>query len=579
MKKITTILALAAGVQMMSAQSVTDAYQLSQNDLRGTARYMSMGGAFGALGGDLSVLTQNPGGIGVYRSNDIGATFEVDIQNGHSEDRGVGFNAGKTHLNLNTLGGVWTMKLNNSVMPNINLGFTYNRAATFNRRYKGTISGLRTSLSNYMAGVANSTGLTEADVTSTDSYDPYNPSYGNVSAPWLTILGYDSYMITPDRLGNGTRWYGQYGEGTSGSGYYDMIERGGVDEYSIALGGNIKNKVFWGIDLGITSIDYRVDSMWGESLDNAYVYNPVEGEQAVQRMTADTKTLNNYRVNGTGFNFKLGVIVKPIQELRIGLAFHTPTYYSLSQRFNYGEVDYSYGKFTTSPSGSGWDYAITNDGYPSYTNVNFRTPWKVIASLAGVIGSKFIISADYEWNGYHNMKYGTPSTDYYDEWYDDGWYDPWDYPWYSPAAERGTKAGTRSSSSVNYANRQIRNIYCDTHTIRVGGEYRVLNFLSLRLGYSFETSPVKQAVKHNEISVPYTGTITAYRLDNATNYVTAGIGFKHKGFYADLAYVYKCMTSNFYPFSPDPSNPAGSLEKSKIDFSDSKIALTVGFKF
>ena len=50
------------------AQSPIDAYQLSQQDMKGTARFMSMGGAFGALGGDLSTLSQNPAGIGVYRS-------------------------------------------------------------------------------------------------------------------------------------------------------------------------------------------------------------------------------------------------------------------------------------------------------------------------------------------------------------------------------------------------------------------------------------------------------------------------------------------------------------------------------
>ena len=47
------------------AQTAIDAYSISQNDLRGSARFMSMGGAFTALGGDISTLNQNPGGIGV----------------------------------------------------------------------------------------------------------------------------------------------------------------------------------------------------------------------------------------------------------------------------------------------------------------------------------------------------------------------------------------------------------------------------------------------------------------------------------------------------------------------------------
>ena len=59
-------MALAGAVPAVSfAQSAIDAYNLSQSDLRGTSRFMSMAGAFGALGGDLSTLTQNPAGIGV----------------------------------------------------------------------------------------------------------------------------------------------------------------------------------------------------------------------------------------------------------------------------------------------------------------------------------------------------------------------------------------------------------------------------------------------------------------------------------------------------------------------------------
>ena len=60
----------------LSAQSPVDAYNLSQTELRGTARFMSMGGAFTALGGDLSTLNQNPAGIGIYRSSEVGLTLD-----------------------------------------------------------------------------------------------------------------------------------------------------------------------------------------------------------------------------------------------------------------------------------------------------------------------------------------------------------------------------------------------------------------------------------------------------------------------------------------------------------------------
>ena len=77
MNRRIIIAALAPLPLLMGAQTAYDAYQISRYDLRGTARFMSMGGAFGALGGDLSVLGQNPGGIGVYRKSDIGITLDI----------------------------------------------------------------------------------------------------------------------------------------------------------------------------------------------------------------------------------------------------------------------------------------------------------------------------------------------------------------------------------------------------------------------------------------------------------------------------------------------------------------------
>lgn len=89
MKKISSLLALLSLPGMALAQSVPVAYTLSQHDLRGTARFISMGGAFGALGGDLSTLSQNPAGIGIYRSNEVGFTVGLDMLNSKSEAGGL----------------------------------------------------------------------------------------------------------------------------------------------------------------------------------------------------------------------------------------------------------------------------------------------------------------------------------------------------------------------------------------------------------------------------------------------------------------------------------------------------------
>lgn len=578
MNKYLTLLtagALAAGVTV-SAQSVPVAYTLSSHDLRGTARFMSMGGAFGALGGDLTTLTQNPGGIGIYRNSDVGFTVSLDALNSRTSSGGFDNTDKMTRFNLNSIGAVFTLKLPSSVMPNINFGFTYHKVADFNRRFSGQIPNLKTSLSNYIAGVSNAAGLVDADVQSTESFDPYNPNDGYPGAPWISILGYDALLVNPQGSGDNTRWYGQYGDGTSGSGYYDMHEKGSSDEYNIALGGNINNVVYWGMDFGITSIDYRIQSVYGETLENAYVYNP-EVEREV-RTTADWDKFDSYKVNGTGFNFKLGVIVKPIQELRLGLAFHTPTYYNLNETYYNGHIKMYY------PFDAGYNEAWADDGLPVSNSYNFRTPWRVIASLAGVVGSKLIVSADYEWASYNGMRYSDANIyEYYDPWYDWGWDGYYD-PWYSKSRSAGESVASRDRSRYDFdnpndfANYNIKNIYQNTNTLRIGAEYRVLPSFSVRAGYSWTSSPVKNEVKNGTIDVPASGLITSYTLDNITNNVTCGLGYRHKGFYADLAYVYTYKSAEYHPFSPDIVSPR-TAPKAKVTFDNSRVALTLGYKF
>ena len=65
MKKKSTIIALAVLVATsVSAQTVYDAANIISKDLNGTARFVGMGGAMGALGGDISTIGTNPAGIG-----------------------------------------------------------------------------------------------------------------------------------------------------------------------------------------------------------------------------------------------------------------------------------------------------------------------------------------------------------------------------------------------------------------------------------------------------------------------------------------------------------------------------------
>ena len=78
MKKISLIISAILFVSAISfSQNVDDALRYSQVFYGGTARFMSMGGAFTALGGDISSLSQNPAGLGVFRSSEITLTPQL----------------------------------------------------------------------------------------------------------------------------------------------------------------------------------------------------------------------------------------------------------------------------------------------------------------------------------------------------------------------------------------------------------------------------------------------------------------------------------------------------------------------
>ena len=568
------------------AQSAIDGYRISQPDMKGTARFMSMGGAFGALGGDLSSLSQNPAGIGVYRSNDIGFTLDLDFQSSTSTSQGQSFSADQTKFLLNNAGAVFTLKLPSYTFPNVNIGFTYNKGASFNRQYTGSIGNLSTSLSNYIAGISNSNQLTVGDVaTGFDSngnmtFNPYNPNDGGYAAPWISILGYDSYLVTPSGEGENTQWSGQWGNGTKGSGMFNVMESGSLDEYNIALGGNIANVVYWGMNFDIVNFNYTLSSMWGENLTDAYV---PDNDNYVLRTSANWNLGNYYNINGSGFNYQLGLILKPIQELRLGFAFHTPTWFNLTETFG-GEVNYEYGDGNR---GS----ALTNNGQYAYNDMCFRTPWKLIGSIAGVIGNNFILSLDYEWTPYNKMKfsepgnYGTGSSWGYDDWGYDDW--GWNYPYYATASA-ATRAsdlkpkGFAQNDSYYYTNSDIATYYKSTNTIRVGAEYRITPSFSVRAGYSYVSSPVKESVRNDQEIVYTSGTLPNYRVDNHTNYITCGLGYRYKQFYVDMAYVHKNMNSTYHAFTPDVNPDNGQAipsPQSSLSLNNNQVVLTAGFRF
>lgn len=518
------------------AQSAVDALDITPVQLRGTARFVSMGGAFTSLGGDLSSLGQNPAGIGIYRSSDLGLTVDLSIRNSSTEANDGKFSNSETFFKFDNFGYVGVMPLSGA-LRSISWGVGYNRVNSFDRTFRGQNNPTGTSLSNYIAAYTNvsSDGLLEDN--------NFNP-YLSTDNDWLSILAYNSYMIS-NTPGSDTEYAGLYQNGTHGDAIYDVRERGYTDEYNIDIAGNVSDVVFWGLGVGVVDIDYSRESYYSESMANAIVYNK-DADRLVPG-NAGFDLYNFKRTSGTGVNLKFGVIVRPVEMLRLGFAIHTPTWYHLTHT-GFGDVSFNY-----TPDGSNNTLTSGNNPYstPDFEyNSRLVSPWRFMFGASVVIGQQAIVSLDYERVAYGDMKMKYQSYSY--------------------------NGFGNSFVDNTQANDDIKDFLKASNIIRLGIEYRLTRSFSLRAGYNYQTTNVKSDAADNVYQIPTSGTDPSYVFSNNTSNISVGLGYKYKNWYIDAAYQYVRRDNTYHAYTSFDGNIAPSA---KLTDTHNNIVISTGVRF
>lgn len=498
MKKLFLFISLILSSAGAFAQTQT-AYDLltaSNSELNGTARFMAVGGAMGALGGDASTIFYNPAGIGIYRSSELTVSANINWDNTSMKNSNSTYNSFDTRTNVDlqhvAYVGTWVFEENKNLL-NFNLGIAYNQSKKFSR--EGHYHGYQPhSYTQWIAAMTDA--IPVGSLVNGDTSWKINPAYDNSYIPWGSVLAFDSYLTDTKYLFKDDVYMGLYDWTGSQSvnQYIRFHEFGSANDFALSFAGNFNNLIYWGMTFECDYASYGKNITLEETFADGSKY----------------MLHNTYLMEAIGFTYKIGLIAKPTNWLRIGAAFHTPTTYVLEDistcKIDYHVYDLS-GDLRTGVNET--PNAVEGRTY-------FSGPLKAIGSLGFVLGKFGFIGIDYEYS---------------------------------------------NTAAVNDRDNQIKDLYSndlkDSHTIRAGIEVKPLGDLSLRLGGGYSTSSISKNMTRGYYYNDMRTDTDYYNAKDSYN-VTAGLGYRIGRHAIDLAYVWQVNTADYYPYSPSFTKYDGS---------------------
>ncbi|ADY50996.1 membrane protein involved in aromatic hydrocarbon degradation [Pseudopedobacter saltans DSM 12145] len=447
--KLTNILGLllvaGASSQQAFAQYEGDALKFSGTESSTTARFGALGGQQTSMGGDLSSIYGNPAGLGMFSRSEFAFTVGLNNYKNKSEFLGQSTSSSVFNPTINNIGIVFhspVSKFGDNTKKGlvaVNYGIGYQKNNFFKNKIRFSGVTFENGLGDYLAEAANRDGASDPEKLSD------NIVYG----------GWQGYLFDQDNTG-------KYAPNTYSDGDQNMniLRSGGQSNLDLSFGLNFGNNVYVGAGVGIASLNYKSQETLNESslfADNGSPYN--------------VDFLKSYNTEGSGVNFKIGAILKPVNELRLGLSLETPTYYDLTDTY-YERIDFL-NTFNTS---------VSQDQDFNF-NYNLRTPLKLNGGISYIFGQKGFISADVNFVDYSTIKFTS-----------------------------------NESATDRNVNNYIQNNYKDVVNFGVGAEYKVSNEFAVRAGYRHMGDPyVKSSV------------------DNSVNRYSGGFGYRVGNYSIDAA--------------------------------------------
>ncbi|MDB9783073.1 outer membrane protein transport protein [Winogradskyella sp.] len=495
MKKLLMLSIGLLSTAYISAQElgVADAVRYSNDEIQGSARFRAMGGAFGALGGDMSSVNINPAGSVIFNSSHaslslgtFGKKNEVNYFNGLNTST-------DTSIDLNQLGAAFIFVNRNSESrwKKFALSIAYDRSADFDDNWVARGNNTNNSIGSYF--LANAQGKFIDDIsalpgeTISEAYSAVgglNNGFENQQA----FLGFEGFIIDPndatpsetDYVSNIDLEAGDYNQ------TYTYASRGYNGKLAFNFATSYDDKFYFGLNLNSHFINFERTTFLRES------------NSSVNSTITDVDFENNLLTTGSGFSFQLGGIAKVTEEFRVGLSYNSPTWYRISD-----ETSQFLGT-TRIENGSSIRQTVNPNVINIYEEYRLQTPGKLTGSLAYIFGKKGLLSFDYSVKDFSNAQF-RPNSDVF----------------------------------FSNLNNSITNQLDTAVTYRLGGEYRFKQ-LSFRGGYRFEESPYKDDT--------VIGDLTGYSL---------GLGYSFGDFNIDVAFSQAEREVNYQLYSVGLTDTAG----------------------
>jgi hypothetical protein len=493
-----------------------DYLRFSMSNFGGTARGIGIAGANTAVGGEFSSSASNPAGLGMMRRSEFTITPNVGFASSNSEFRldklsptqlqGLNLetvNAGRNYLNVNNLG--FALHINNpdetSAFKGGTFAFSYSRINQFHQKINYRGENPDNSLIDYLLESTNGTAWSVMDNQSRDIY--------NVQG-----LGYFTYLINPDprdSLGGRNQYFSFVPVGKTLQ-EETIQNKGGQNQFNISYGANFNDVFFFGASLGFQSYNF--------TNRRTYYEQPLTAQSPLKDFVLqETLTLI-----GSGANFKVGFIYRPVENFRFGANITTRTNFSVTDTYEATLVA-QYNNYPFKEINGKIRVLETESAriLPTQFQYNMRTPWRANAGAAYFFGKRGFISADVEYIDYKSGNFTGPTD-----------FDP--------------------------DNATIKSIYRSVFNYRIGAEIRMKSKY-LRGGFAYYADPFNELFDKP--------------LKQDRKIFTLGAGLRRERRYYDLALMMQRSESYYAPYRiNDGKNPLVYSKNAWLN-----IMFTVGFNY